>query len=1140
MGLKPLRNVRNNSAIGFVRTILLATAILIAFSLVVGNRIAYAANATPSVTVAKAASGSVVIRSGSTYDLGLVTTKGAKVTIKSSKTSVAKSSANGKVKGNKAGKATITITAKSNGAKATKKVKVTVLPAKKFKAVKSISAQATKTSLVVGESTTIETTFNPSNASNKNLVYKSSNANVLTVSASGVVKGVKAGNALVRVTSAENAKASRSISFKVTNSVESESSMELSENSLALDVGQTARLYASIKPSGVSDASIAWSSSNADIATVEDGLVVGKGVGTAIVKAQTSSGLSAECEVVVGMTKANSFEDFAEAVSSLMSNSEVEGGIGAAGDDEYRTARLIVKDDGEDIDYSMLKPIAIVSNTDTRITVLQFQTRQSAKSACVDLSNRDHVVWVEPDEFIGVSEEEVAEPNITTESYSWGVGAMKADKLANSLAGINRNVTVAVVDSGVSQHSLLNGRIASGGHDFIDNDDVPTDWDGHGTHVAGTIMDCTPGLNVTILPERVLDDKGEGSTLGVSLGIEHAVKKGADVINLSLGNKERGHSNYLENSVTNAVKDGTVVVVAAGNENDDTRYHCPSCVTDAIVVSAINSSLSRCAFSNYGSSVDVAAPGYQIMSCRLGGGYVALNGTSMAAPHVSAAAAMVKLKNPSFTPAQVEQSIKGSCADLGTSGWDKYYGFGIPDLSKFAAVDPSGIALDRASADIQVGESVQLIATVSPSNATEKSVEWSSSNTSVATVTGGNVTGRAEGTATITVTTVNGKSATCAVTVTPSIVEPTGITLDKSNESIEVGSSINLAATVLPSEATNKSVDWSSDNDSVAHVEAGRVTGLKPGRASITASTVNGKTATCIITVNKAVIEPTGVSLSQTSVSMKVGSVVALTASVSPSNASDRSVIWTTSNSAVATVDSGRVTGVKTGTATITASTVNGKTSSCQVTVISNGNDSFGGDQYWVVFTEGNRSNRLEAASFSVSSGSPRLNWNKSLTISGATVSGSITQYALNSSGAWAKIGTYSIPTDWAVEVVATNIPIYDSTGSRVYRPSSIPGGNFNGDRYWVIFTEGNRNNRLEAASFSVTSGNPYLVWNQGLTVSGALVNGSVTQYALNSSGAWAKIGTYSIPTDLATEIVATNIPIYELTGTRVYRPSAF
>jgi uncharacterized protein YjdB len=230
---------------------------------------------------------------------------------------------------------------------------------------------------------------------------------------------------------------------------------------------------------------------------------------------------------------------------------------------------------------------------------------------------------------------------------------------------------------------------------------------------------------------------------------------------------------------------------------------------------------------------------------------------------------------------------------------------------------------------LQKGNTRTLTATVYPSSLTDKSVTWKSSNTSIATVTtAGKVKGIKAGTVTITCTSVaTGAKATCKVTVANSTVS-----LDKSEAIIDKGKTLTLKVTVTPSTLEDKSVTWTSSNTAVATVSSsGKVKGVKSGTAIITCtSNATGVSATCHVTVGKVVV-----SISEVSIKKSRG--VTLEATVYPSTLTEKSVIWESSDTEVATVSSsGRVKGIKAGTAIITCTSVaTGLSGTCTVTVLS-------------------------------------------------------------------------------------------------------------------------------------------------------------------------------------------------------------
>ena len=243
-------------------------------------------------------------------------------------------------------------------------------------------------------------------------------------------------------------------------------------------------------------------------------------------------------------------------------------------------------------------------------------------------------------------------------------------------------------------------------------------------------------------------------------------------------------------------------------------------------------------------------------------------------------------------------------------------------------VDVVSISIDKTSIQLKVGETVTLSATVNPSNASDKTVTWSSSDVSIAAVDDGIVKALKIGTATIKAK-AGDKTATCSITIVPT--EVSSITLDKSSASLKVGETVTLIATVGPEDATDRTVIWASSDTTVITVSNGVVTAKKLGTATITAK-AGDKTATCSITVIPTPV--TSVTLNKTTASLKVGETITLSATVNPSDATDKTVTWTTSDATVATVSNGVVTAKKMGTVTITAQ-AGDKSANCTVKVLS-------------------------------------------------------------------------------------------------------------------------------------------------------------------------------------------------------------
>ncbi|WP_305142692.1 S8 family peptidase [Geobacillus thermoleovorans] len=241
---------------------------------------------------------------------------------------------------------------------------------------------------------------------------------------------------------------------------------------------------------------------------------------------------------------------------------------------------------------------------------------------------------------------------------------------------------VAIIDSGVDlTHPDLTRRLLPG-YNVLADDRSPNDENGHGTHVAGIIASQpNNGEGVAgmtwfnpIMAVKALNADGYGTSIDVAKGIRWAVDHGAKVINLSLGNYQP--SSVLEEAIRYADAHDVVLVAASGNDSTS-QASFPAAYPEVISVGAVNPDLSYALYSNYGDYVDVVAPGTNIASTFAGHRYAALSGTSMAAPHVTALAALIRSVNPRLSNDEVRDIILESADDLGDRGKDPYYGYGL-------------------------------------------------------------------------------------------------------------------------------------------------------------------------------------------------------------------------------------------------------------------------------------------------------------------------------------------------------------------------------------------------------------------------------------------------------------------------------
>ena len=246
-------------------------------------------------------------------------------------------------------------------------------------------------------------------------------------------------------------------------------------------------------------------------------------------------------------------------------------------------------------------------------------------------------------------------------------------------------------------------------------------------------------------------------------------------------------------------------------------------------------------------------------------------------------------------------------------------------------VEVTNIRLSKTSAEAKVGDKISIDATITPTNATRQKLTWTSSNESIATVSYGTVTALKPGTVTITARSENGISASCTITISEKPVTVTKITLSKTFTTLYVGQTEKITVNLSPSNVSDKTVTWYSENQQIVTVTSdGVLKGVSVGTTEVSAKSSNGKVATIKVRVESGV---TSISLNKTSISLNIGKTEKLVATVLPSNAQDKSVTWSSSDNSIATVSNGTVTAIKPGTVTITAKTSNGKVATCKVVV---------------------------------------------------------------------------------------------------------------------------------------------------------------------------------------------------------------
>ena len=280
---------------------------------------------------------------------------------------------------------------------------------------------------------------------------------------------------------------------------------------------------------------------------------------------------------------------------------------------------------------------------------------------------------------------------------SWGADVLNSndmcERLLQKYGDVSKlpEITVGVIDSGIDyNHEFFDGRIKSYQYDYVDDDGDAMDENGHGTHVAGIIVDITLP-NVKLNAYRVANRKGEAYFDAIVSAIEQAIQDNVDIINISLGAElpsESREEKMLREALEQAIDKDIVVVVAAGNGNAyregiDVGNVWPACYPNVVTVSAIGQDYVIASFSNYGKVIDLCAPGVDINSTYLDNEFFKMSGTSMACPFVSGAAALLLTDDPTMSHSQVVEGLKSIAIDLGEPGVDTYYGYGLVNLKNW-------------------------------------------------------------------------------------------------------------------------------------------------------------------------------------------------------------------------------------------------------------------------------------------------------------------------------------------------------------------------------------------------------------------------------------------------------------------------
>jgi uncharacterized protein YjdB len=786
-----------------------------------------------------------------------------------------------------------------------------------FTSVTGITLNKTTTALTVGATDPLTATVAPTNATNRAVSWTTSNPAVATVSTSGVVTAVGAGTATITVTTANGGFAASCV---VTVSPPFIPVTNITSVPTVAIAGTPLTLTGTVAPSNATNQTITWSVASVGTtgATISGNTLNTTAAGTVQVRATVANGSA------VGT---NYTQDFTITVNPMIipvtgiTLNKTTATLTAGATETLIATIVPTNATNKSVSWTTSNPTVATVSTNGVVTAV------GAGTATITVTTGDggftascavtvNLPFIPVTNITGVSTitiagtpltltGTVAPSNATNQTIAWSVAS--AGTTGAAISGNTLSTTAAGTVTVMA--TIVNGTA------------VGTNYTQNFTITVNTPF--IPVTNITGVPTT--------ATVGTPLTLVGTVVP----------------SNVTNQAITWSVASvGTTGAAISGNTLNTTAAGIVQVRATIANGSAVGTNYTQ------DFTITVNAPFIPITSIT-GGSATAVVGTPLVLTGtpipsnatnrtvtwsvVSAGTTGATISgNTLSTTATGTATVRATIVDGTAVGTNYTQNFTI--TVGMAIIPVTGVTLDKTTATLTVGNTETLIATVIPTDATDKTVSWATSNSAVATVsTGGIVTATGVGTATITVTTTDGGfTATCAVTVNALIIPVADITLNKTTTALTVGDTEALIATVIPSDAMDKTVAWATSNSAIVTVSTGGiVTATGVGTATITVTTTDGGfMATCEVTVNALIISVTDITLNKTIATLTVGETETLVATVVPTNATDKTVLWTTSNPAIATIVDGVVTAISTGTATITATTDDGSfTAVCVVTV---------------------------------------------------------------------------------------------------------------------------------------------------------------------------------------------------------------
>ena len=740
----------------------------------------------------------------------------------------------------------------------------------------SVTLNRTELRLKEGEQALLKAYVLPIKATDNDTLWKSEDESIATVDG-GIVTAEKAGETTVTVTVDDQTAV---CTVYVSEKSVDVSYIKLNKFTVEMQAGDSETLTAVVLPDNATASSVVWASDNEDVVTVDGGVLTAKKAGRAIISA-ACGGKTAFCSVTVKTKQIEVTEiSLNKTETELVAGESEKLSVTFNPSDATDKSAVWVSDNpavasvSEGTIYARKAGSAVITVTAGGKTVSCTVTVK-AKPVAVEGITLDIVRL----EIIEGGEEIltafVMPENATDKTVVWSTSD-------ESIAAVENGVVTAL-KPGKAVITATAGEKSAVCEVTVIKKVIPV----YSVTVNTALLELTEGgeetLTAVVMPENATDKTVVWSTSDESVAA-------------------------VENGVVTALKPGKAVITAtAGGQKAEVTVTVKAAY---VAVSEIKVSKTALILGE-GTSERVIAS------------ILPENATQQQLKWSSANTTVATVRDGIISGRKVGETVITVSAD-GVKTEIK-----VTVQAKFVAV--TSVTLNKTSLELTEGDDEILSAAVMPVNATDKTVTWESSDEDVVSVENGVIVAKKGGRAVITATAGN-KSANCTVTVKTRFVPVSEITLDKSYIELTEGDEETLTAVVMPENATDKTVVWSTSDESVAAVENGVITALKPGKAVITA-TAGAVSASCTVEVKERYYEVTSVELDKTTLEIRIGGTYTFTATILPENASNKTLVWESSDEDVLTVNGGTVTPVGVGKATVTVKAADGKSAVCEVTV---------------------------------------------------------------------------------------------------------------------------------------------------------------------------------------------------------------